>query len=383
MNPIFLMLLILIGLFGLVVPPIFAENLSPIKSDLVIYPPPLKQEKIGIPITEIICNMGLQLIVKYDHSPVCVKFDSVKILIERDFGYDINKIQIKSSEKTSPLQTDVKVYDNILGKKSFEVYPGMQDIVLLTGGYFWNNTNHHNNWDKIDWNRLQLKLDNIAQTTPIRPIVLDIEGTDNEEPGKLHWSVDQRKIDIDFTEEQYYEYKQHWIQIIDFVKDNYPGEVGVYGLAPIRDFFTPVRNIQSNLESWHLANSALIDVVGHADFVVPSLYTFYDEPKHGGNIKDARSKWVTYAQKNILEAKQYDKPIYVYLSGYFHPSNDILGKKPIPKEFMILQYETIMYQNIQHIVIWGKSDNITESDPFNEPWYQALRDMGFVYFILR
>ena len=273
---------------------------------------------------------------------------------------------------------DIKIYDNILGNKHFAVYPGMNDIVLLTGSYFWNNTDYYKNWDKIDWNRLQSKLDNIAKTTPIRPVVLDIEGTDSEESGRLHWSVDQRRIGVDYTAEQYYEYKQRWIQIIDFVKNNYSGDVGVYGLAPIREFFIPIRNIQSDLDSWHLANSALSDVVDHTDFVVPSLYTFYDEPKFGGNTIDARSKWVAYAQKNIFEAQQYGKPIYVYLSGYFHPSNSIIGEKPIPKEFMILQYETVLRENIQHVVIWGKYSNIAKLDPLDEPWYQALRDMELI-----
>ena len=373
------MSLVLVGLFGVAIPPIFAENLSASNLDHGAYPTPLKQEKAGISAHKIMCNTGLELIIKYDNSPVCVTPDSAKVLIERNFGHKIDNKQVQSTEQSARhLQADITVYDNMMGKKSFEGYPGMQDIVLLTGGYFWNSTSHYQNASKIDWELLESRLHNIAKVTPLRPVVLDIEGTDNEEPGRFHWSVDQRRIGTDFTKEQYDEYKQHWIEIIGFVKDNYPGEVGVYALAPIRDFFTPVRNIPSELESWHLANSALREVVEHADFVVPSLYTFYDEPNHGGNTKDARSKWVTYAQKNIHEAEQYGKPTYVYLSGYFHPSNDVLGGKPISKEFMKLQYETVMHQDIQHIVIWGKSSYITESDPLDEPWYQALQDIGLV-----
>jgi len=339
---------------------------------------PLKQFKFGILIDKITCNTGLQLIIKHDNSPACVKFESADILIKRGFGYEIDKTPINLSGKISASQADIKVYDNILGKKPFAIYPGMHDIVLFTSNYFWNNTSYYNNWDKIDWKLLQSKLNHIAKITPIRPIVLDIEGTDNEESGKSHWSVDQRMIDVDFTAEQYYEYTQHWIQIIDFVKNNYPGDVGVYGLAPIRDFFTPIENIPSDLESWHFANSALSNVVEHVDFVVPSLYTFYDEPKYGGNTIDARSKWVTYAQKNILEAQQYGKPIYVYLSGYFHPSNYLLEEKPISKEFMMLQYETVIDENIKQIVIWGKYSNTTELDPLDEPWYRALSEMGLL-----
>lgn len=49
---------------------------------------PLKQFKLGIPIESVQCNQGFQLILKReDASPACVKPDTARKLIERDWGF--------------------------------------------------------------------------------------------------------------------------------------------------------------------------------------------------------------------------------------------------------------------------------------------------------
>jgi hypothetical protein len=45
--------------------------------------PPLKQMKLGIPFSNIVCNNDLELIKKYDGSPACVKPETKQKLIER------------------------------------------------------------------------------------------------------------------------------------------------------------------------------------------------------------------------------------------------------------------------------------------------------------
>jgi len=48
--------------------------------------PPLKQMKLGIPFSNIVCNEELELIKKYDGSPSCVKPETKQKLIERGWG---------------------------------------------------------------------------------------------------------------------------------------------------------------------------------------------------------------------------------------------------------------------------------------------------------
>lgn len=50
---------------------------------------PLKQFKLGIPFSEIKCNGTLQLTQRYDHSPACVKSETVFKLIKRVWVSDI------------------------------------------------------------------------------------------------------------------------------------------------------------------------------------------------------------------------------------------------------------------------------------------------------
>ena len=48
--------------------------------------PPLKQMKLGILFSKIVCNEDLELIKKYDGSPSCVKSATKQKLIERGWG---------------------------------------------------------------------------------------------------------------------------------------------------------------------------------------------------------------------------------------------------------------------------------------------------------
>ena len=50
---------------------------------------PLKQFKLGIPTSKIVCNQGFQLIIKAeDNSPACVKLDTAQKLIERGWAHN-------------------------------------------------------------------------------------------------------------------------------------------------------------------------------------------------------------------------------------------------------------------------------------------------------
>lgn len=54
------------------------EDISDIR-----YEPPLKQIKMGMNPLEILCNEGLELVVKIGNMPACVKPQSISKLLER------------------------------------------------------------------------------------------------------------------------------------------------------------------------------------------------------------------------------------------------------------------------------------------------------------
>ena len=82
-------------------------------------------------------------------------------------------------------------------------------------------------------------------------------------------------------------------------------------------------------------------------------------------------------QNNVSEAKQYGKPVYVYMWGKFHPSNKILGEEPISEEFMKIQYQTMIQQDIENVVMWGKY-NTAKNNIKNENGYQVLKENGYL-----
>ncbi|MGH7884377.1 MAG: hypothetical protein ACRENO_01635 [Thermodesulfobacteriota bacterium] len=60
--------------------------------DIEKFPPPKKQIKIGISVKDIICDEGLELIIKStDKSPACVKPETTEKLIERGWAYSLYK----------------------------------------------------------------------------------------------------------------------------------------------------------------------------------------------------------------------------------------------------------------------------------------------------
>lgn len=63
----------------------------------VFYQSPLKQFKSGIPINEITCKEHLQLIIKNNENPACVKPDTIPKLVER------NSIELSSFYQSRPL----------------------------------------------------------------------------------------------------------------------------------------------------------------------------------------------------------------------------------------------------------------------------------------
>ena len=83
-------------------------NISKIDEKII---PPLKQIKNNIPFHEIKCNVGLQLIQKYDGTPACVKSETVFELIKRGWTSDVIKVA-QSMDLSLDLEHAVSSYMN-------------------------------------------------------------------------------------------------------------------------------------------------------------------------------------------------------------------------------------------------------------------------------
>lgn len=157
-------------------------------------------------------------------------------------------------------------------------------------------------------------------------ICLDIEHWD------LH-DIDQQKIT---------EHIGYLGKIAQLIKAAHPQAlVGYYGVLPIRNYYAPIKNNPADLQQWHQKNSNLKELADRVDVIFPSLYTFKDDPE----------AWQKYAIANIEQARQYNKPVIVYLWPQYHGSNKILGYKFVDGKFWRMQLETV-YQHADGAVIW-------------------------------
>ncbi|MEM7564845.1 MAG: hypothetical protein AAF353_17615 [Pseudomonadota bacterium] len=178
-------------------------------------------------------------------------------------------------------------------------------------------------------------------------VVLDIE----------HWPVDLRR----FNRNQIIESIQKYRSVAQKFKSEHPRiQVGFYGVPPIRDYYSPVRN--RDMDQWLAANDLLSPIAESVDVIFPSLYTFKNDP----------ADWKRYAIENIREARQYGKPVIPFLWPQFHQSNKFLGGDYMSPEFWRLQLET-MIEHADGVIIWTPATNAPEWNQ-EAPWWQATVD---------
>jgi len=173
------------------------------------------------------------------------------------------------------------------------------------------------------------------------PVVLDVE----------HWSTDLEQIEQTIDK---------LIQIVVWIKDENPDvKLGYYMLMPVREYW-PVVNAEQfpgQHEKWKQRNRRMSRLAEHVDYIFPSLYTFYqDQPG-----------WLKYARESILEARQYGKPVYVFLWPRYHGSNQEVGGQFIEPDFWQQQLITAGTLG-DGAVIWDWAPN-TEFNP-DWPWWK-------------
>lgn len=149
-------------------------------------------------------------------------------------------------------------------------------------------------------------------------------------------------------------------RVVGIIREEAPGlQLGLYGVLPIRDYWTPVLNDPQRMSYWRAANARLHDLASNVDAIFPSLYTFYDRP----------DEWKKYAEASLLEARRYGKPVYAFLWPRFHESNKRLGGSLVSGAFWRLQLE-VARQHADGVVIW---DSARKPWRENAPWWKETK----------
>jgi hypothetical protein len=135
-------------------------------------------------------------------------------------------------------------------------------------------------------------------------------------------------------------------------------KIGFYGVAPACVYWPIVRQDRRQLADWRAANRALRPLGEWVDFVLPSLYTFYDD--HSG--------WRQFATATLDEAHQYGKPIYPFLWFEYFDGNPLLRGKQLRTVDWRDELE-LCRQYADGVVLWGGSErNWSES----ADWWQVV-----------
>ena len=133
--------------------------------------------------------------------------------------------------------------------------------------------------------------------------------------------------------------------IMDWMHFTYPNsKIGLYDILPADNYWCngTVPVTATNCSSWNSHNAYLKVLADHVDVVFPRLYVDY---------QNQWQDWVTTAVANIQQAKQYNKPVYVFLMPQYADSSRAFIDGPAWR----LVLETA-YQYADGVVIWGGWD---------------------------
>lgn len=148
-----------------------------------------------------------------------------------------------------------------------------------------------------------------------------------------------------------------YVSVIGAFRRHLPNaKLGLYGMVPIRNYWTPVKGDVAGVHAWNQDNARLQRLADAVDIVYPSLYTFYDD----------RAGWTRYAEANLAEARQYGKPVYAFLWAQYHKSH-----KPIDAEFWRMQLDTV-FKLADGMVIWSPARGRPRWNPEAAWWLSTV-----------
>lgn len=163
-------------------------------------------------------------------------------------------------------------------------------------------------------------------------LVLDIE----------RWPVEAGVADR--LVEQRIERLQH---IVGWIRDEYPRvRLGYFGIMPSAAVTWALAPAESREGvAWRRANSRLDSLAASMDVVLPSLYSYSNDP----------DRWVRVAVANIKAARRYGKPVYAFVWPKYSERNAELSYQYVGDDFWRLQLETVC-RYADGVVLWGGWD---------------------------
>ena len=261
------------------------------------------------------------------------------------------------------LDREFMVFDNIrvAGEPDLVGEFGLQTLQLFTSWYFWAPGKPT---DLPDPDRIR---SSARYLDPRSVLIVDIE----------HWPTSG-------PEEVVADSINKLAEVVDTIKEVNPNVVvGIYSMMPVRDYFTPVNYGYDSpqFDAWAASNARLQELADHVDIIVPSVYTFYPDYNADGTPRIwERDRWVQYATANLLQARQYGKPVVSYIWPLYHggggstdpsaPDYRYWKFQPIGAEFWDVILETV-YQ-------YSDSTAVFEylGGPWNNesPWWAVTQD---------
>jgi hypothetical protein len=261
-------------------------------------------------------------------------------------GASNNKVNFIDVQSAAPIVTSYTLFDSTSFTNEPDLSAYGMTRIYVTGNEFWSGT--YPNYDMSKPNQtavraLARKVYALGQT-----LVMDIE----------HWPMDIRTASDAAVQSTI----DKFVQIITWLRDERPGlKIGVYGLAPLRDYWTAKNYLEAvdkapgsswyaarlpsyrtAYQQWQAANDRLASLVARVDYLFPSLYTFYDDP----------AGWQYYAEGTIQEARRFGKPVFPFLQMYYHPSNATIGGDELPRAVWRAELDTTR-ELADGAVIWG------------------------------
>ena len=157
----------------------------------------------------------------------------------------------------------------------------------------------------------------------------------------------------------------HFLKVIDLWRKAYPNKtVGFYGEMPHRDYWRAKygESGKETYDAWQLENEAMFPVADVVDYIYPSLYTFYNDVEG----------WKKYAIHNLMESKQYRKPVIPFLWPYYHNSNTALVGQYIGDDYLRSELELVLTY-CDDVIIWDWR-NVAWEDSDNAKWWAVVQE---------
>lgn len=152
----------------------------------------------------------------------------------------------------------------------------------------------------------------------------------------------------------------HYLSTAQIVREILPDvRFGFYGVAPSCVYWPIVAEQPAGLDLWHAANQLMLPVGDYVDFVLPSLYTFYDDPRG----------WAKFATATIAEARIYGKPVYPFLWNQYFDGNLLLRGRQVNANDWTAELD-LCARRADGVVLWGGSEQAW--DP-SAAWWQSVK----------